>query len=61
MGKKELSILRQDKTDICDHCGKKIEPKVARFVLSPNIIPRTYKICWQCAVDILSSNFCEGK
>lgn len=56
----ELRILKQDKTDICDNCGKKIEPKVARFVLSPNIHPRTYKICWSCGVDILTKNFYGG-
>lgn len=61
MSQKQLRILKQDKADICDCCGKKIEQKVARFVLSPNIIPRTYKICWNCGVEILIEKMCGSK
>lgn len=55
--KRELRILREDKTRICDVCGKKIEPKASMFYLSPEIYPRTFHICWQCGIEILTNHF----
>lgn len=55
--KKELRILREDKQRICSCCGKKIEPKIPRTVLSPDIYPRTFYICWPCTVKILTEYF----
>lgn len=57
MFKRELRILREDKTRICSCCGTKIEPKIARVVLSPEIYPRTFYLCQQCQISILTNYF----
>lgn len=55
--KRELRILREDKTRFCNCCGKKIEAKVPRVQLSPEIVPRTFHLCWSCTIEILTNYF----
>lgn len=55
-----FQIRRDDKTHICECCGKKIEPKVSRVKLPLPLGLRMKILCYPCANEILVDHFIKG-
>ncbi len=52
-----IEVKRKDKVEICDKCGKKIEAKVPRWILTPPLNYRKLTICYPCAEELILNHF----
>lgn len=54
---------KTNKTQYCQHCGRKLEPKVVRIKVTPPPIlaGRTHILCYQCVDEALLDLFYKRK